>query len=68
MATFGACGSSWAWDQTRAIAVSRVTTVTMPDPEPSDPQGNSFKSILKRQTSKEKCAKNRTNNSQMKYK
>ena len=36
-----ACGSSWARNQTHAIAVTRATTVTMPDTELAEPQGDS---------------------------
>ena len=36
-----ACGSSWARDQTRAIAATQVAAVTMLDPYPTSPQGNS---------------------------
>ena len=37
-----ACGSSWASDQTLSTAVSWTTAVTMPDPYPTAPQGNSL--------------------------
>ena len=39
-------GSSWARDQTCATAVTGATVVTMPDPEPAVPQGNSPHSFL----------------------
>ena len=42
LATPEACRSSWARDQTYAIAVTRVTALTMPDPQPTEPPENSM--------------------------
>lgn len=40
-------GSPWAKDRTCAAAVSRATVVTMPDPDPTEPQGNPPRSFFK---------------------
>ena len=34
--------SSWAGDQNWTTAVTRATALTMPDPKPAQPPGNSF--------------------------
>lgn len=41
-ATPVACGNSWARDGTRTTATTRAATVTMPGPEPTAPQRNSY--------------------------
>ena len=45
-----ACRSFRARDQTRATAVARATTGTMPDPSPAEPPGHSHMSAKAMQT------------------
>ena len=46
LATPTACGSSWARDRTRTTAITKSTAVTKPDPQPTEPQGNSITNFL----------------------
>ena len=41
-----ACGSSWARDRTRTTAAVLARAVTMPNPEPAEPPGNSEKVVF----------------------
>ena len=41
-----ACRSPWARDRTGTTAVTQATAVTMPDPQLTEPMGNSVRYIL----------------------
>ena len=41
-----ACRSSWARNQTCATAVTRATGMITPDPQPTEPAGNSCRMVF----------------------